>query len=129
MSVRILVVDDALFMRTLLRDLFTRQGWQVVGEAENGIQAVDRYRELKPDLVTMDIVMPEKNGLDALWEITSEDPEARVIMCSALGQDPLVLQAVQYGARDVIVKPIQEERLLTMVRRVLDLPQMTDVGD
>ena len=119
---RILIVDDALFMRQLLRDLFEEQGWEVVGEAANGVEAVEKYHALKPDLVTMDIVMPEKNGLDALWEIVGEDPEARVIMCSALGQEQLVLQAVQYGARDFVVKPIQEERMLDVVQRVLQRP-------
>ncbi len=123
MTVRILIVDDALFMRTLLRDIFEKQGWEVVGEAENGQEAVEQYRRLKPDLVTMDIVMPEKNGLDALWEITSEYPEAAVVMCSALGQDNLVLQAVQYGARDFIVKPVDEDRLLEVVHRILEAPE------
>lgn len=118
---RILIVDDALFMRRLLRDLFEQQGWQVVGEAENGVQALELYHELAPDLVTMDIVMPHKNGLDTLWEIISEDPDARVVMCSALGQESLVLQAVQYGARDFVVKPIRESRMLEVVRRVLQL--------
>lgn len=118
MGLRILIVDDALFMRNMLKDIFTHAGYQVVGEAANGVEAVDRYRQLHPDLVTMDIVMPLKSGIEALQEIRSADEAARVIMVSALGQDSLVMEAVQAGARDFIVKPFQEERVLEVVRRV-----------
>ena len=118
MGMRILIVDDALFMRNMLKDIFVRAGHQVIGEAANGVDAVERYRELHPDLVTMDIVMPLKSGIEALQEITAEDPAARVIMCSALGQDALVIEAVQAGAKDFIVKPFKEQRVLDVVRRL-----------
>ncbi|AMV73861.1 chemotaxis protein CheY [Desulfuromonas carbonis] len=118
MGLRVLIVDDALFMRNMLKDIFLRAGHQVVGEAANGVEAVECYRELHPDLVTMDIVMPLKSGIEALQEITAGDPAACVIMCSALGQDALVVEAVQSGARDFIVKPFKEERVLDVVRRV-----------
>ncbi len=119
MAMKVLIVDDALFMRNMLKEIFVRAGHQVIGEAANGIDAVERYRELRPDLVTMDIVMPLKSGIEALQEITAEDPDACVIMCSALGQDALVVEAVQAGARDFIVKPFKEERVLDVVQRVV----------
>jgi len=118
MGLRILIADDALFMRNMLRDIFVKAGFQVVGEAANGVEAVERYHELRPDLVTMDIVMPLKSGIEALQQITREDPDARVVMCSALGQEALVIEAVQAGAKDFIVKPFKEERVLDVVRRV-----------
>lgn len=118
MGLRILVVDDALFMRNMLRDILSRAGHEVIGEASNGVEAIERYHDLRPDLVTMDIVMPLKSGIEALQEITAKDPTARVVMCSALGQDSLVIEAVQAGARDFIVKPFKEERVLDVVRRV-----------
>jgi two-component system chemotaxis response regulator CheY len=118
MGLRILIVDDALFMRNMLKEIFTRAGHEVIGEASNGVEAVSRFRELHPDLVTMDIVMPLKSGIEALQEISREDPEACVVMCSALGQDALVIEAVQAGARDFIVKPFQEQRVLEVVHRV-----------
>jgi len=119
MGIRVMVVDDALFMRNMLKDIFVKAGYQVVGEAANGEEAVARYAELKPDLVTMDIVMPMKSGIEALQEIRSTDPEACIVMCSALGQDALVVEAVQAGAKDFIVKPFKEERVLDVVRRVI----------
>jgi len=118
MGLRILIVDDALFMRNMLKEIFVKAGWEVVGEAGNGVEAVEKYQELNPDLVTMDIVMPLKSGIEALQEITDNFPEARVVMCSALGQESLVLEAVQAGARDFVVKPFQESRVLEVVRRV-----------
>lgn len=118
MGLRILIADDALFMRNMLREIFVKAGFQVVGEAANGVEAVERYHELRPDLVTMDIVMPLKSGIEALQQITREDPDARVVMCSALGQEALVIEAVQAGAKDFIVKPFKEERVLDVVRRV-----------
>lgn len=118
MGLRILVVDDALFMRNMLKDIFTRAGHEVIGEAANGVEAVDRFRELRPDLVTMDIVMPLRSGIEALQEITQEYPGACVVMCSALGQDALVVEAVQAGARDFIIKPFQEKRVLEVVDRL-----------
>jgi len=119
MGVRVLIVDDALFMRNMLKEIFVRAGHTVVGEAANGEEAIVRYRELKPDLVTMDIVMPLKSGIEALQQIRAEDADARIVMCSALGQDALVVEAVQSGAKDFIVKPFKEERVLDVVRRVL----------
>ncbi|PNU21803.1 response regulator [Geothermobacter hydrogeniphilus] len=119
MSCRVLIVDDALFMRNMLKDIFTRaDDFEVVGEAQNGDEAVERYRELRPDLVTMDIVMPLKSGIEALVEIIAEDASARVVMCSALGQESLIVEAVGAGAREFIVKPFQEAKVLEVARRV-----------
>jgi len=118
MGLRILIADDALFMRNMLREIFAKAGYQVVGEAGNGVEAVEKYLELRPDLVTMDIVMPLKSGIEALQQITAADPQACVVMCSALGQEALILEAVQAGARDFIIKPFREERVLEVVRRV-----------
>jgi two-component system, chemotaxis family, chemotaxis protein CheY len=119
MSHTVLICDDAIFMRTMIGDILTQAGFQIVGEAETGIQAVDRYRELKPDLVTMDIVMPDMGGIDAVREIMKEDPSAKVLMCSAMGQQALVIEAIQAGARDFVVKPFQPSRVLEAVQRVL----------
>lgn len=119
MGIRVLIVDDALFMRNMLKDIFVNAGHTVVGEAANGDEAIVKYNELKPDLVTMDIVMPIKSGIEALQEIRAQDPEARIVMCSALGQDALVVEAVQSGAKDFIVKPFKEDRVIDVVRRVL----------
>jgi len=120
MSYRVLIVDDALFMRNMLKDIFTRtDDFEVVGEAQNGAEAVERYRELAPDLVTMDIVMPLKSGIEALGEIIAEDQAARVVMCSALGQESLIVEAVSAGAREFIVKPFQETKVLEVARRVI----------
>lgn len=118
MSLRVLIVDDALFMRNMLKDIFVRAGYEIAGEAGDGDEAVAAYRDLRPDLVTMDIVMPGRSGIEALQEICREDPDARVVICSALGQEGLVLQAVQAGAKDFIVKPFKEERVLEIVRKV-----------
>ncbi|MFO7981853.1 MAG: response regulator [Desulfuromonadales bacterium] len=123
MALKVLIADDALFMRNLLRDILERSGFQVVAEAADGVEAIELYREHKPDLVTMDIVMPLKSGIEALEEIVSEDPQARIVMCSALGQESLVLEAVQCGARDFIVKPFKEERVVEVVRRICDQDQ------
>lgn len=118
MALSVMIVDDALFMRNMLKDIFVRAGYQVVAEAEDGEMALERYREIRPDIVTMDIVMPKRSGIEALRDIVSHDPAACVIMVSALGQDSLVLEAVEAGARDFIVKPFREERVLDVVRRV-----------
>ena len=119
MAIRVMVVDDALFMRNILKDIFVRHGYEVVAEAENGDTALQLYQESNPDLVTMDIVMPKKSGIEALQEIMAADPEAHVVMVSALGQDTLVLEAVEAGARDFIVKPFKEDKVLETVRRVV----------
>ena len=116
---RVLIVDDALFMRTMLRDIFTEAGWQVVSEAEDGEEAINEYRIHQPDLVTMDIVMPEMGGIDALKRILFEFPEANIVVCSALGQKKLILDAINAGALDFIVKPFQSHQVLEVVDRVI----------
>ena len=118
MALRVMVVDDALFMRNMLKDIFVRAGYEIVAEAENGEMALELYQEAKPDLVTMDIVMPKKSGIEALQEIMGSDPTACVVMVSALGQDSLVLEAVESGAKDFIVKPFKEDKVLDIVRRI-----------
>jgi two-component system chemotaxis response regulator CheY len=118
MALRVMVVDDALFMRNMLKDIFVRAGYEVVAEAENGEAALELYHLSQPDLVTMDIVMPRKSGIEALQEIMAGDPEACVVMVSALGQDSLVLEAVEAGAKDFIVKPFKEDKVLEIVRRI-----------
>ena len=115
----VLVCDDATFMRSLLSDILAKAGLEVVGEAGSGSEAVDQFRVLKPDLVTMDIIMPEMGGIEAVKEITSFDPQARVLMCSAMGQQALVAEAIQAGAKDFVVKPFQPSRVLEAVQRVL----------
>jgi two-component system chemotaxis response regulator CheY len=119
MAQTVLICDDAIFMRTMIGDILTQAGFQIVGEAETGLQAVEKYRSLKPDLVTMDIVMPDMGGIDAVREIIKEDPGAKVLMCSAMGQQALVIEAIQAGARDFVVKPFQPSRVLEAVQRVL----------
>jgi two-component system chemotaxis response regulator CheY len=115
----VLVCDDAIFMRTMIADILTQAGFEVIGEAESGVQAVEKYRQLKPDLVTMDIVMPDMGGIDAVRAICEVDPEARILMCSAMGQQALVVEAIQAGAKDFVVKPFQPSRVLEAVQRVL----------
>lgn len=119
MAHTVLVCDDAIFMRTMIADILTQAGYQVVGEAESGVEAVQRYQDLKPDLVTMDIVMPEMGGIDAVREIIKLDPDARILMCSAMGQQALVVEAIQAGAKDFVVKPFQPARVLEAVQRLL----------
>jgi two-component system chemotaxis response regulator CheY len=116
---RVLVCDDAIFMRTMISDILSGAGYDVVGEAETGVQAIERYKELKPDLVTMDIVMPDMGGIDAVREIVKGDPNAKILMCSAMGQQALVVEAIQAGAKDFVVKPFQPSRVLEAVQRVL----------
>ncbi|MDP9202221.1 MAG: response regulator [Gemmatimonadota bacterium] len=106
-------------MRTMVSDILSQAGFTVVGEAENGKQAVEKYQQLKPDLVTMDIIMPEMGGIEAVKKITQMDPGARILMCSAMGQQALVQEALQAGARDFVVKPFQPSRVLEAVQRVL----------
>ncbi len=116
---RVLVVDDAAFMRMMLQKVLAEAGHEVVGQAANGREAVDRYKELRPDLVTLDITMPELDGLGALREIRALDPAARVLMCSAMGQQQMVVEAITNGARDFVVKPFQSERVHEAVSKVL----------
>ena len=119
MSHTVLVCDDAIFMRTMISDILTQAGFEVVGEAESGVQAVDKYRQLKPDLVTMDIVMPDMGGIEAVREICKTDPDAKILMCSAMGQQALVVEAIQAGAKAFVVKPFQPSRVLAAVQRLL----------
>lgn len=119
MGNRILVVDDAAFMRMMIKEVLTKNGFEVVGEAENGAKALEKYKELAPDLVIMDITMPEVNGIEALKLIKAHDAGAKVIMCSAMGQQAMVIEAIQSGAKDFIVKPFQADRVCEAVRKVL----------
>lgn len=121
MPFKILIVDDAIFMRSMIRDLFARGPFVIAGEAGDGMEAVRLYQELRPDLTTMDIVMPQMDGITALKEIMRFDPLAKVVMCSALGQEALIAEAIEFGARDFIVKPFQPGRVLKVVQSVLGL--------
>jgi len=116
---RVLVVDDAAFMRMMLKDILTKGGYEVVGEAANGLEAIERYKELKPEVVTMDITMPEMNGIDAIKEIRKTDPNATIIVCSAMGQQAMVIEAIQAGAKDFIVKPFQAGRVIEAIQKAL----------
>ncbi len=119
MAKRILICDDAAFMRMMIKDILTKNGYNIAGEAENGAKAVEKYNETKPDLVLMDITMPEMDGIQALKKIKEGDPNATVIMCSAMGQQAMVIEAIQSGAKDFIVKPFQAERVLEAVKKVV----------
>lgn len=117
MGKRILLVDDAAFMRMMLKDILTKNGYEVVGEAENGNKAIEKSGELKPDLVTMDITMPEMDGLAALKAIKAADANAKVVMCSAMGQQAMVIESIQAGAKDFIVKPFQPDRVIEAIKK------------
>ena len=119
MAKNILIVDDAAFMRMMIKDILTKNGYNVAGEAENGAKAMEKYNELKPDLVLMDITMPEVDGIQALKNIKASDPNAKIIMCSAMGQQAMVIEAIQSGAKDFIVKPFQADRVLEAVKKVV----------
>ncbi len=119
MATKVLIVDDAAFMRMMIKDILTKNGFEVVGEAENGTRAVEKFQELHPDLTTMDITMPEMDGITAVKHIKKIDPAARVIMCSAMGQQSMVIEAIQSGARDFIVKPFQPDRVLEAIRKAI----------
>ena len=119
MGKRVLITDDAMFMRVTLRNILTQNGYEVAGEAANGKEAVRLYQDLKPDLVTMDITMPEMDGISALKEIKRLDPDAVVVMCTAMGQKNLVVEAIQAGAKDFIVKPFQPPRVLESLHKLL----------
>ncbi|MEN2776580.1 response regulator [Acetivibrio clariflavus] len=119
MSKRILIVDDAAFMRMMIKDILTKNGYEIVGEAENGARAIDKYKELNPDLVIMDITMPEVDGIAAVREIKKINSDSKIIMCSAMGQQAMVIESIQAGARDFIVKPFQAERVVEAVKKVL----------
>ncbi|SHH99346.1 response regulator [Sporanaerobacter acetigenes] len=119
MANSILIVDDASFMRMMIKDILTKNGFDVVGEAENGARAIEKYKELNPDLVIMDITMPEVDGIQAVKEIKKIDSSAKIVMCSAMGQQAMVIEAIQAGAKDFIVKPFQADRVIEAVRKVL----------
>ena len=119
MAQNVLICDDAAFMRMMIKNVLTKGGYNVVGEAENGAKAVEKYKELSPDLVLMDITMPEMDGIQALKEIKKIDGGAKVIMCSAMGQQAMLVEPIQAGAKDFIVKPFQEDRVLEAVKKVI----------
>ena len=119
MAKNILICDDAAFMRMMIKDILPKNGYNIVGEAENGAKAVETYAELKPDLVLMDITMPEMDGIEALKKIKAADANASIIMCSAMGQQAMVIESIQSGAKDFIVKPFQADRVLEAVQKVV----------
>ena len=119
MGKRVLIVDDAAFMRMMLKDILVKNGYIVAGEAENGVVAIEKYKELQPDLVTMDITMPEMDGIEAVRKIKEINANAKIVMCSAMGQQAMVIDAIQAGAKDFIVKPFQPDRVLEAVRKAL----------
>lgn len=119
MAKNILICDDAAFMRMMIKDILTKNGYTIVGEAEDGQKAVEKYNETKPDLVMMDITMPEMDGIQALKKIKATDPNAAIIMCSAMGQQAMVIESIQSGAKDFIVKPFQPDRVLEAVKKAI----------
>lgn len=119
MAARVLIVDDAVFMRNTLKEIFTSQGFEIGGEAANGVEAIEKYKEIKPEITTMDIVMPFKNGIEATREILKQDPNATIVICSALGQESLVMEAIEAGATDFIVKPFKSENVTQVVKKAM----------
>lgn len=119
MGKKVLIVDDAAFMRMMIKDILSKNGYEVVGEADNGARAIEKFKELVPDLVVMDITMPEVDGIQAVKEIKKINNDSKIIMCSAMGQQAMVIESIQAGARDFIVKPFQAERVVEAVKKVL----------
>jgi two-component system chemotaxis response regulator CheY len=119
MSQKVLIADDAAFMRMMIKDILLSNGYEIAGEANNGLKAVELYKKEKPDIVMMDITMPEMDGITAVKEIRKLDPSAKVVMCSALGQQSMVMEAIQSGAKDFIVKPFQPDRVIEALKKVL----------
>ena len=119
MGKKILIVDDAAFMRMMIKDILSKNGYEIAGEADNGARAIEKYKELIPDLVIMDITMPEVDGIQAVREIKKISGDSKIIMCSAMGQQAMVIESIQAGARDFIVKPFQAERVVEAVKKVL----------
>lgn len=117
---KVLIADDASFMRQMIRDIIEPEGWEVVGEASDGVEVVEKFKKLHPDVVMMDIVMPKRSGIDAVKAIKADDPSARIVMCSALGQEALVTEAVQAGAKDFIVKPFKPDAVLATLAKVAE---------
>jgi two-component system, chemotaxis family, chemotaxis protein CheY len=116
---RVLIVDDAVVMRMMIKGILSKNGYEVVGEAQNGLEAVEKYKALSPDLVTMDMVMPEMDGITAVKEIVASDPGAKIIMCTSMGQQALVVEAIQAGAKSFITKPFQPPKMLETIQKVL----------
>ncbi|HDT14925.1 MAG TPA: response regulator [Firmicutes bacterium] len=116
---KVLIVDDTKFMRNILKNILVKKDIEIIGEAVNGKEAVEKYKEMKPDLVTMDIIMPEMNGIEAVKAIMGENPDAKILMCSAMGQQAMVIEAIQAGAKDFVIKPFQPARVLEAVDRTL----------
>ncbi len=124
MAYKVLIVDDAMFMRAMIRDILVNSGrYDVVGEAANGEEAIEKYPLVSPDLVTMDIVMPQMDGIEATKEIIKLDPKAKIVMCSALGQEALVIESIAAGAKDFIVKPFSAEKVLKVIDAVINSHQ------
>ncbi len=119
MSVRILLADDLSFMRMMQKEMLTKHGYEIVGEAADGVEAVKKYQELKPDIIVLDITMPYMNGLEAMEKILDFDSNARIIICSALGQQQLIIEAIKSGVKDFIVKPFKPERMLSSIKKAL----------
>ena len=119
MAKSVLICDDAAFMRVMIKDILTKNGYEIAGEAETGLKAVEKYNETKPDLVMMDITMPEMDGIQALKKIKESDSGATVIMCSAMGQQAMVIESIQSGAKDFIVKPFQADRVIEAVKKAI----------
>ncbi len=119
MSKKVLIVDDAVVMRMMIKGILSKHGYEVVGEAQNGVEAVDKYKQLQPDLVTMDMVMPEMDGITAVRQIMAMDPNAKIIMCTSMGQQALVVEAIQAGAKSFITKPFQPPKILETISKVL----------
>ncbi len=117
---RVLVADDASFMRQMIRDIIEPEGYEVVGEASDGVEVTEKFKELEPDLVMLDIVMPKRSGMDAVRELVALDSGAKIVMCSALGQEALVMEAMQAGARDFIVKPFKPDAVLATLKKVME---------
>ena len=120
MAPTVMIVDDSLFMRKMLRDLLEEEGYEIVAEASDGVEAVAKYQEARPDLTTLDIVMPNKTGIEALQEIMALDPAARVVMCSAVGQESLTVAAAQAGAKAFILKPFNPELVLRILKEAFE---------
>ncbi|KZL91279.1 response regulator [Clostridium magnum] len=116
---KVLIVDDAAFMRMMLKDILEKNGFEVIGEASNGVKAVELYQNVRPDIVTMDITMPDMDGIEAVKKIKAIDSTAKIIMCSAMGQQNMVMEAIKAGARDFIVKPFQGDRVVEAIKKVL----------
>ena len=121
MPARVLIVDDLAFIKLIIKDTLEKTGFEVAGEASNGIEAVEQYKRLKPDIVLMDITMPRMDGIQALQEIMKFDSAEKVIMCSALGQQKLIIQSIQLGAKDFIVKPFKPERIVGAIKKALNM--------